>query len=125
METVFLGGRTIDCTGRLPLDDVAVVVRDGRIAEIGPLGEIDHDASADRRVIDLDGGTLLPGLWDMHVHLGSLVPPWERGGREESEASYAFRCVRKAQDNLFAGVTSLRTAGDRFDADLQLKAAIE
>jgi len=52
--------------------------------------------------------------WDVHVHLGSLVPPWERGGREESETSHANRCVRKAQDNLFAGVTSLRTAGDRF-----------
>jgi imidazolonepropionase-like amidohydrolase len=33
--------------------------------------------------------------------------------------------VCKAQDNLFAGITSLRTAGDRFDADLQLKAAVE
>ena len=56
---------------------------------------------------------------------GESGPPWERGGREESETSYAYRCVRKAQDNLFAGVTSLRTAGDRFDADLQLKSAIE
>jgi imidazolonepropionase-like amidohydrolase len=61
----------------------------------------------------------------VHVHLGSLVPPWERGASEESETRHAFRCVRKAQDNLFAGVTSLRTAGDRFDADLQLKAAID
>src|SRR5256885_5889286 len=44
-----------------------------------------------RSIIDLDGATLLPGLWDVHVHLGSLVPPWERGGREESETSYAYR----------------------------------
>ena len=75
--------------------------------------------------IHLDGATLLPGLWDCHVHLGSLVPPWEVRAANESEADYAYRCVRKAQDNLFAGVTSLRTAGDRFEADLRLKKAIE
>ena len=125
MDTLFTGGRTIDCTGGPFLDDVAVLVRADRIAEIGPTGEVRRHASADHRLVDLAGGTLLPGLWDVHVHLGSLVPPWERGGGEESETSYAYRCVRKAQDNLFAGVTSLRTAGDRFDADLQLKAAIE
>ncbi len=123
--TLFTGGRTIDCTGRDAFDDVAVRVEGDRIAEIGPEAEVRRHLSSEARVVDLDGGTLLPGLWDVHVHLGSRVPPWERGAREESEASYAFRCVRKAQDNLLAGITSLRTAGDRFDADLQLKAAIE
>jgi imidazolonepropionase-like amidohydrolase len=123
MDTLFTGGRVIDCTGAPALDDISVLVQNGKIAAIGPRGELRTDANA--QVVDLDGATLLPGLWDVHVHLGSLVPPWERGGREESETSYAFRCVRKAQDNLFAGVTSIRTAGDRFDADLQLKAAID
>ena len=124
-EVLFTGGRVIDCSGHEPFVDVAVRVRGDRIAEIGPETELRGRLPGDARIVDLDGGTLLPGLWDVHVHLGSLVPPWERGGREESEASYALRCVRKAQDNLFAGVTSLRTAGDRYDADLQLKAAIE
>jgi imidazolonepropionase-like amidohydrolase len=123
-DTLFVGGRVIDCTGAAPHHDVAVLVRGDLIAEMGPTGETQRHA-AGARTVDLDGATLLPGLWDVHVHLGSLVPPWERGGREESEASYAYRCVRKAQDNLFAGITSVRTAGDRFDADVQLKAAIE
>lgn len=125
MDTLFRNGRVIDCTGAPPMDDVAVLVQGERIADIGPPGEVLRRAGGELRTIDLDGATLLPGLWDVHVHLGSLVPPWERGGREESEASYAYRCTRKAQDNLFAGITSLRTAGDRFDADLHLKAAIE
>jgi imidazolonepropionase-like amidohydrolase len=77
-------------------------------------------------VIELDGATLLPGLWDAHIHLGGVVPPWyERFGKNESESEYAYRCLRKATDNLMAGITSLRTMSDRFNADLHLKAAIE
>jgi imidazolonepropionase-like amidohydrolase len=79
-----------------------------------------------QRVVELDGATVLPGLWDAHLHLGAVVPPWEhRFGAQESEAEYAFRCVRKAWDNLQAGVTSARTMGDRFNADLKLKSAID
>jgi imidazolonepropionase-like amidohydrolase len=121
VDTLFVNANVIDCTGAAPRRGESVLVRGERIADIGPRLRADTNT----RTIELQGATLLPGLWDVHVHLGSLVPPWERGGREESEASYAMRCVRKAQDNLFAGITSLRTAGDRFDADLQLKVAIE
>lgn len=121
LETLFENATVLDCTGTPPRSGQSVLVKADRIAEIGPSLQV----AADVRRIDLQGATLLPGLWDVHVHLGSLVPPWERGGREESEASYTMRCVRKAQDNLRAGITSIRTAGDRFDADLQLKAAIE
>ena len=60
------------------------------------------------------------------AHLGATVPPWyERFGAQESESEYAYRCVRKATDNLLVGVTSLRTMSDRFHADVRLKAAIE
>ena len=41
---------------------VDVLIRDGVIAEIGDGLRADHE-------IDLDGRTLLPGLWDNHVHM--------------------------------------------------------
>ena len=125
MNTLLVGGRLIACTDAPPLDDAAVLVRDERIVDIGPRVDVTRHADAADATIELEGLTLLPGLWDCHVHLGSLVPPWETRGAGETEADYAIRCVRKAQDNLFAGVTSLRTAGDRFDADLRLKRAID
>ena len=47
--------------------DVTVVIAGDRIAAVG-------DASTPippgARVVDAAGKTLLPGLWDMHVHLG-------------------------------------------------------
>ena len=44
-----------------------VVVAGDRIRAVGPDGEIPVPAGAE--VIDGSGKTLLPGLWDMHVHL--------------------------------------------------------
>jgi imidazolonepropionase-like amidohydrolase len=121
VDTLFENATVLACTGSPPRAAQSVLIRGDRIVAIAP----EVQAPADVRRVDLQGATLLPGLWDVHVHLGSLVPPWERGGREESEGSYAFRCVRKAQDILRAGITSIRTAGDRFDTDLQLRAAID
>ena len=125
MGTLLTGCTLIDCTGNPPLRDAAVLVDEGRIADVGPRGEVLRRAGDGHAAIDLAGDTLMPGLWDAHVHLGAVVPPWEDRFRGESEAHYAYRCVRKAQDNLRHGVTALRTMGDRFNADIQLKKAIE
>ncbi|MDQ6801041.1 MAG: amidohydrolase family protein [Acidobacteriota bacterium] len=46
-----------------PRRDVTVVIRDGRIAEIG------NTTPSDAEVVDGRGKFLIPGLWDMHVHL--------------------------------------------------------
>ncbi len=125
MTMLLLASGLIDCTGSSRLANAGLVVDGEQITDVGPADEVRARMRGDFTTINLDGATLLPGLWDCHVHLGSLVPPWESRAASETEAEYAYRCVRKAQDNLFAGVTSLRTAGDRFDADLRLKKAIE
>lgn len=49
------------------LDSAAVLVRDGRIAEIGSAGEVD---AGDGPVIDAGGAYLSPGFIDIHVHGG-------------------------------------------------------
>ncbi|HEY8130473.1 MAG TPA: amidohydrolase family protein [Thermoanaerobaculia bacterium] len=53
----------IDTNGGAPQRDVTVVIRDDRIAEI-----TDKIVPA-TKVIDGRGKFLIPGLWDMHVHL--------------------------------------------------------
>ncbi|MCC6176942.1 MAG: amidohydrolase family protein [Chloroflexi bacterium] len=125
MGTLLLDCTLIDCTGAPPLTDAAILVEHGRLTDIGPRAEVLRRASDGHEVRALDGDTVLPGLWDAHVHLGAVVPPWEDRFRGEVEAHYAYRVVRKATDNLLSGITSLRTMGDRNNADLQLKRAIE
>ncbi len=55
----------IDATGAPPVADISVAVADGRISAIGKALKPAPGA----RVIDATGKFLIPGLWDMHVHL--------------------------------------------------------
>jgi N-acyl-D-aspartate/D-glutamate deacylase len=72
---IFEHATVIDATGAPPKKDFAVVVTDGRIASVTPqstkiadaghAGEIPSGAVS----IDASGKFLIPGLWDMHVHV--------------------------------------------------------
>ena len=75
---VFQHVTVIDGTGRAPQPDQTVVIVGNRIIAIGPAGRTKFDKSA--RVIDARGKFLIPGLWDMHVHLAgvSADPSWSR-----------------------------------------------
>ena len=85
-----------------------VVVRDGRIAAIGPPGL----AAAGLREIDGRGGTLLPGLVDVHTHTGSTPnPPWKIALLPDvGENLSAF---------LYAGVTTVLDLGNLSPAVFQ------
>jgi hypothetical protein len=56
----------IDATGAPPQTDMTVLIKGGRIAEIGKAGRLRVAEGA--RVVDGTGKFLIPGLWDMHVH---------------------------------------------------------
>ncbi len=63
---VIEGGTLIDGTGNTPQTDMRIVIRNGRIQEIGPLRDVVRPAQS--RVIDARGKFILPGLIDSHVH---------------------------------------------------------
>jgi imidazolonepropionase-like amidohydrolase len=65
-----VGARLIDGTGAPAVDNSAVVVRDGRIVAAGPLSAV--SVPAGMRVIHAEGKSLLPGLWEMHVHYSGV-----------------------------------------------------
>jgi imidazolonepropionase-like amidohydrolase len=64
---VVKGGRLIDGTGRPPLDNAVLVIRDGRFAAVGRGGEVAVPPGAE--TIDVTGKTVLPGFIDGHAHL--------------------------------------------------------
>jgi predicted amidohydrolase YtcJ len=47
----------------------AMLVRDGRIAAMGPVSAVRAAASPGARVVRLDGATVIPGLIDAHCHV--------------------------------------------------------
>jgi cytosine/adenosine deaminase-related metal-dependent hydrolase len=56
----------IAMTGAAPSTGQTVIVRDGRIAQLGPTAQIREPRAA--RVVDGAGKFRIPGLFDMHVH---------------------------------------------------------
>src|SRR5437773_10852112 len=56
----FVGARVIDGTTRAPIDNGVIVVNDGRVVSVGPLGRVTIPANAQR--ITLTGKTVIPGL---------------------------------------------------------------
>jgi imidazolonepropionase-like amidohydrolase len=58
----------IDLSGAPPARDMTVVVAGGRIAAVGRRNRVRVPKGA--RLIDASGKFLIPGLWDMHAHLG-------------------------------------------------------
>jgi imidazolonepropionase-like amidohydrolase len=72
----------IDCTGAKPESAMTVVIRNGRIAELGEAARVKLPNGA--RIIEGRGKFLIPGLWDMHGHLtdageGALTQLIENG----------------------------------------------
>lgn len=62
------GGTVIDATGRPPIADGVVLIKDGRITAVGPAATVTVPAGAQR--IDAHGKFVIPGLMDANLHLG-------------------------------------------------------
>jgi Amidohydrolase family len=66
---VFRGVGLFDAAAARVVPDQTVVVEANRIVAVGPRKEVSEPPGAE--VVDGRGRTLLPGLWDLHVHLGA------------------------------------------------------
>jgi imidazolonepropionase-like amidohydrolase len=64
----FTGVRLFDADAIRFLADQTVVVANGAIAAVGARASVEVPANA--RVIDGRGKTLIPGMWDCHMHVG-------------------------------------------------------
>ena len=62
-----VGGSLIDGTGNAPVRDSVVLIRNGRIEAVGTVDSL--PVPDGYQVVSTDGMTVLPGLWDLHVHL--------------------------------------------------------
>ena len=75
-----VGGRVVTMRGDEVLERGVVLVRDNRIAAVGPVDTVEIPAGA--RIIDCTGKTLLPGFIDVHAHgpQGQTGSPRSRTG---------------------------------------------
>ena len=124
MKTILTNCTVIDCTGNPPMKDMTVVIESDKIAELRP-GVHQHAAEEGERVLDLEGGYVLPGLWNVHGHLGDLILDPKHLLETESAIDYAIRAGRNAMDALRVGVTGIRVVADGHFADIAWKRAFD
>jgi imidazolonepropionase-like amidohydrolase len=118
-----VGGRLIDGFGGRPIENSVVIVEGGRIKAVGRIGEVAVPDGA--QVISTEGMSVLPGLWDMHVHLMIVG----HGDYDHWDRTYPplFRSTimpAAAKQLLMAGVTSARDLGAPLEDILAVRDAV-
>ncbi len=96
-------GKLLDVRTGKALTDQAIVIEEGKIVRVGPMGQTNR--SSGDRLIDLPNATVLPGLTDAHTHL-------------------SLSGARNARLTLEAGFTTVRNVGAEGYGDVALRDAI-
>ncbi len=117
------GGTLIDGNGGAPLRNSVILIDGERIQAIGQVGTLAIPEGY--TMISTEGMSVLPGLWDMHVHLmingHADYDHWDK--------TYPSRFAGEimpasAHQLLLAGVTSARDLGGPLEASIAVKKAI-
>lgn len=67
---VLKGARIITMKGEEVIENGTIVITDNRITEVGKSSDI--QVPKDAKVIDVSGKTIMPGMVDVHAHLGTF-----------------------------------------------------
>jgi imidazolonepropionase-like amidohydrolase len=124
MIQVLRCGTLFDGTGADPIRDGVVVVRDGRVAAVGPATGTPIPPGA--TVLDLRERFVMPGLVDAHSHI-SLVPGNgdQLAQMREPPVPQALRAVANIARDLAAGTTTMRVMAEEHFLDVDVREAIE
>lgn len=115
-----VGGTLIDGFGGRPIRNSVVLIDGERISAVGQVGTLAVPDGAE--VISTEGMSVLPGLWDMHVHLmlngHSDYPHWDKTYPSLFEGTIMPAGARQL---LLAGVTSARDLGAPLEASINVR----
>jgi imidazolonepropionase-like amidohydrolase/ABC-type multidrug transport system permease subunit len=124
--------RDLDRSGTYLIRGARIFVGDGQVIESGAvlirkgmIEEVFTDTIPDAEelkatVIQGSGKTLLPGLIDVHVHLGAPAGFYESATDYDPKSAMS----RALAACLYSGVTTVKSVGDGLDEILTLRAAI-
>ena len=108
-------GRMFDAKAGRNLTNQVILIKDGRIADVGPADRVQIPQGA--KVIDLSRATVLPGLIDRHVHLMQDPQP--------NDSRAGFLGLHYALKDMYAGFTTLQDMGSSSTyATVELRDAI-
>ncbi len=110
--------------GGASIANATVLIVGERIVMVGPSQTTPVPAGA--TVIPMAGKWLIPGLMNMHVHLGLKLPGAAGDSLlNETDPQEVLRMAGNARLSLLSGVTTVRLVGEDHGTDFALRAAIE
>ena len=130
MKYAFINGKILNGKRDMTVVEGQCILTDGEtITDVLPVEGVNTDGY---RVIDLAGRYIMPGLINMHVHLAGNGKP-QKKQRDNAKLvktilgnpltrAIAYKMVGDfAKDELFGGVTTIRTVGGIADFDTRLR----
>jgi imidazolonepropionase-like amidohydrolase len=141
LVTLVKAGRLLDPRTGNVLSPAAVLIESGKIKQVGSPSQVQADAPAGVKTLDLGSATLLPGLIDSHSHLllDVIVPPEAEINRRSNgifvpglllaitmpPSERVLRGAKLAREDLESGFTTVRNLGHSgIDGDVVLRDAI-
>jgi imidazolonepropionase-like amidohydrolase len=118
-----VGGTLIDGYGGKPIQNSVILLEGERITAVGQVGTLIVPQGAE--VISTEGMTVLPGLWDMHVH--TMINGHADYAHWDKKYPSIFESVimpASAKQLLMAGITSARDLGGPLEASINVRNAI-
>ena len=122
-RVAMVGGTLVDGTLSDPIRDSVILIEGQRIVAVGTVKTL--PVPADATVISTEGMTVLPGLWDMHVHL--MINGHADYDHWDKTYPAQFRDVimpASAKQLLLAGVTGARDLGGPLEDSIAVRDAI-
>ena len=118
-----VGGTLIDGFGGTPIKNSIIIIEGEHIKAIGQVGNFDIPKNAE--IISTEGMSVMPGLWDMHVHL--MINGHSNYAHWDKKYPPLFKDVimpSSAKQLLMAGVTSARDLGAPLEESIYVRDAI-
>src|SRR5262245_1559510 len=123
--TLITAARLLDGSGAAPVEQVGLLVENGRVAKLGRAADVQppEGATVDRR--DYGDATILPGLVDAHTHL--VAPGDGTLGDDiakEDDDLLLLQAAKNARTLLHSGVTTLRENGAKGKVAFSLREGV-
>ncbi len=118
-----VGGTLIDGYGSDPIKNSVIIIEGELITAVGTIKTLSIPENAE--IISTEGMTVLPGLWDMHVH--TMINGHADYGYWDKTYPPLFKDVimpASAEQLLMAGVTSARDLGGPLEESIAVRDAI-
>jgi imidazolonepropionase-like amidohydrolase len=121
--TALVGGTVVATDGSSHIANATVLISGERIVKVGPAASISLPTGT--QIIDMKGRWLIPGLMNVHVHLGLKLPGAAGDSLvNETDPDEVLRMAGNARRSLLAGVTTVRLVGEDHGTDFALRRAI-